>query len=228
MDPILVMAIMALVGVFFAGALGRSDQPARRALPEARWSLIADLPENTFGRVTGRVRALGETTQAPLSGRPCVCYVAWVETTGRPRTLILSERRGVPFVIEDETGRAIVDPTDARITLHFDHESSTIAAASATPAQDALLARHGQTSTGILGLKPMCFREGIVEVGETIAVLGAGIRERDAERTGLAGYRDEPTLLRFTSSPREPLVISDDPSTLGPSPEGPSGQSLSV
>lgn len=51
-------------------------------------------------------------------------------------------------------------------------------------------------------------------LGEVVAVLGSGVHEGDPTGMPPGGYRSAPpTRLRLTSSPRFPLVISDDPST---------------
>jgi hypothetical protein len=61
--------------------------------------------------------------------------------------------------------------------------------------------------------KRLRYREAIVAIGEIISVLGSGTREPDPQAAP-ADYRGgQPTLIRLTSSPRYPLVISDDPST---------------
>ena len=62
------------------------------------------------------------------------------------------------------------------------------------------------------------YREAVIEVGETIAILGSGIREPDLEaRPDGDAYRAMAgTRLRLTGSRRYPLVISDAASTVGP------------
>lgn len=62
--------------------------------------------------------------------------------------------------------------------------------------------------------KGLRYKEAMIEVNETVAVLGQGIREPDPEMALAQDYRTgPPTRLRLTSSPRFPLVISDNPST---------------
>lgn len=214
MDPGVILLMVFSVAI---GGVVRYLQPARRIkrlLRAARSWPIAELPENTLGRVIGHVRALGEPLKAPLTGRTCVYYIAQVKDREESQMTLVDEHQGVPFVIEDDTGRAIIDPTNARITLVFDHTSDTYASTVATPEQDALLARHGRNSKGFMGAKPMVFFEAVIEIGEKVAVLGSGIREPDPERASRSGYREAPlTLLRLTSSARYPLMISDDPET---------------
>lgn len=191
----------------------------KRQLKAARPWALAELPEDTHGRVVGRALPLTEQLAGPLTGRPCVYYIAMVEeqrSTGRSTywKTVASETRGVPFVLEDGTGRAIVDPNGAQVALDFDANSKSGTFDNADPVQEAFLARHGQKSQGWVFNKSLRYREAMIEVGEMIAVLGSGVREPDPNAPPEAAYRGAPpTRLRLTSSARFPLVISDDPST---------------
>lgn len=213
------------IGVIVVGSLVRMYLTPyyriRRQLQAAQSWPIARLPENTIGRVIGRVRLLETSLTAPLSGRACAYYMIVVTRDREDSREIVEEQRGVPFAIEDETGRAIVDPTDADVTLAFDHESNTFEATYATPEQDAVLKRHGIRSKGFMGAKPMLFRESIIGPDELVTVLGSGTREPDRERAAEADYRTAPpTLLRLTSSRAHPLAISDHADLTKPSPGG--------
>ena len=211
---IVAIVVIAICGWYF-GARQRLKRQLRQAKP---WSL-SELPEDTHGRVIGQARALGEELAGPLTGRRCVYYIAIVEeqrSTGRSsywRT-IASETRGVPFMLEDGTGRAIVDPNGAQVALDFDGNSKSGTFNQADPVQEQFLAKHGQKSEGWVFNKTLRYREAMIEVGETIAVLGSGTREPDPNAAPEAAYRGAPpTRLRLTSSPKFPLIISDDPAT---------------
>src|SRR5262249_34084485 len=154
-----------------------------------------------------------QTLTAPLSGRPCVCYVVSVERRGRTERYwhtIVRESKSVRFQIADETGHAIIDPSSANLVLHRDVNTSSGTFDDATPSEEAFLARHGEASKGWLFNKALRYHESVVEIGETIAVLGSGVREPDPAGVPAEGYRSAPpTRLRLTSSARFPLVISD-------------------
>src|SRR5689334_7338613 len=107
----------------------------RRRFREVNQRAIGALPEDTFGRLSGTARAFEETLQAPLSDRPCVYWeVEVLEDHGlmaavmAPRTLLAREKHGVPFILEEEGHRAVVDPTSAQISLAFDFTSTSKAA----------------------------------------------------------------------------------------------------
>jgi len=111
MDPATLLfaafSTTVVAGASVAAYLG-SELRLRRTLRRApRWSLAA-LPEDTFGRVTGTAYPLdGEQLIAPLTGRPCVYFIAIVEQLGARRndptrwTRLALERNSLVFMIED-------------------------------------------------------------------------------------------------------------------------------
>jgi hypothetical protein len=105
---------------------------------------------------------------------------------------LIAETGGVPFVVEDETGVAIVDPAGALGAFELDDRSSWFAGPSER--HKAFAARFAMEDS--LGLS---YHEGIVSIGETVAVVGFG------QRTG--------GRLRMSSSPKLPLVICDNHAT---------------
>jgi hypothetical protein len=114
-------------------------------------------------------------------------------------------------MVEDDSGRALVDATAARISINFDDKSQSGTFDDPTPAETAFLQRHGQKGQGWVFNRGLRYREAVIEEGEMIAVLGAGTREPDPDAPPTEAYRgDAPTRLRLTSSRKHPLVISDD------------------
>ena len=215
MIGVLILAGAAVVGLIWWFS---EEQSLKRRLRTAPTFTLGELPEAQIGRVIGRASALRQQLVGPLSGRPCVCYTARVEqhhSTGNSNywKTIISETRVVPFVLEDGTGRAIVDATGAKIMLDFDARSQSGTFDDPTEAEREFLARHGQQGQGWVFNKHLRYREAIIGLGETIAVLGAGTREPDPNAAPTDYRGAQPTLVRLTSSARYPLVISDDPST---------------
>ncbi len=217
----LTFAISAAVVVFVAWASHHlsASQRTRRQLGQAPTKRIAELGDNDLGKVVGRTRGLGEILEAPLTGRRCLYFIAVVEERQDASEIAhwetaLREARGVTFMLEDDSGRALIDATDARIALDFDGRGQSGTFDDPTPTEKAFLDRHGEQSEGWLRNRNMRYREAVIEEGQTIAVLGAGTREPDPDGRPTATYRgDAPTRLRLTSSRKYPLVISDDPTT---------------
>lgn len=89
---------------------------------------ITDVIDTDPGRVElmGRVRPL-ETMHAPLSGEPAVCYRLvvdeWLVDSGSDTVHIETDRQ--PFVLEDGTGRVLVDPNGADLRFQTETEIET-------------------------------------------------------------------------------------------------------
>lgn len=170
---------------------------------------IAELPENTFGQVSGVVEALpGSSLVAPLSSRPCVYYSAVVDMYlgGTPHE-VLAEHVGTPFVLRDGDACAIVDLAHARVSLRFDHTTESRGVSDAHPHHRALLERHGHRGWGANTLR---YNEAVLQVGQRITVIGSGVQEQDPASGAARIYRERsPTRLRLVGSARAPLLITD-------------------
>jgi hypothetical protein len=188
----------------------------RRRLRKAPTKRINELADDELGKVVGRARRIDDGLVGPLTGRPCVYFIAVVEerrSTGKSSywKQIIRESRGVPFMLEDDSGRALVDATAARIMLDFDGRSSSGSFDDPSETERAFLSRHGEKGQGWIFNRTLRYREAVIADGETIAVLGAGTREPDPDAMPSDAYRAElPTRLRLTSSKKYPLVISDE------------------
>jgi hypothetical protein len=180
---------------------------------------LRELPESTRARVVGAARTLEGMLEAPLTGRACLYYVITVEqhhSTGRSSywKTIIREERGVTFLLDDGTGRAIVDPSAAKVALDVDGRGDSGTFDEPNERETAFLQRHGTSGQGWVFNKRLRYREAVIEVGETVAIVGEGVREPDPAAAPEAAYRgDQPTRVRMTSSARFPLLISDSPDT---------------
>jgi hypothetical protein len=230
-----------------------------RLLHQAPPRPLAEMPEDTPGRVVGIAQPIGDALTAPLSGRRCVYYVARVErrsdappvpagSAGPPAQLtvgaathpaathtqpaagdaaghdapddpawsiIASETGATAFVIQDETGRAVVEPAAAKFDLQFAPSVGFAGAAELTSSQREFLARHridDRLDWLLDGQSPFLrYREATIAIGEAITVVGSGTREPDPDAAPVDHYRgDPPTRLRFAASARHPLVVRND------------------
>lgn len=213
MDPFfLIVLVAAGVGLFWY--FGKRQALTRRLKAARPWS-VGELPEDTLGKIVGTARPVEEPLTAPISGRPCVFFeVSVVQNHGKSSSTIIHELQGVPFFLEDETGRAIVDPRGAEVVLQQDYSTSSGTLDDATPVEEAFLRRHGKEPQGWVFNKSLNYRESIIEISEKVAVLGAGVREPDPDASPSQDYRGAmPTRLRLTSTRQFKLVISDLPNT---------------
>lgn len=172
---------------------------------------IRDLREDLRGHIRGVVKMLDDQQiEAGLTGRSCVYYRARVENSiagERGMSTVIDEGIGVPFVVDDGTGRAVIDPRNAEVELVFDVWSQHDTFYGPTPRTDALLARHGYTSPDPLWKRRLRCGEGIVVAGDTISVVGAGVREADPLTIGEGLFREAGTRLHLAGSEKSPLWI---------------------
>lgn len=213
------MEIVIILGFAIVWGAIRYFRPSERAKRELRRVprlTLGELPEGKRARIVGAAQVLDKSLEAPLTGRPCVYYVATVEEvrgSGDSPTVpaLIREERGVPFAVDDGTGRVIVDPEHATVVLDIDVKTMLVRETDARAI--AFFERHDVNNAAAFH-KRLRYREAVIEVGEQIAVLGQGVREPDpAAPSARVDRGDKPTLLRMTSSPQSPLVISDNPRT---------------
>lgn len=191
----------------------------RKRMRKARRYALAELPENTFGKVVGIARPeRKQLLEAPLSGRLCVYYEAYVDemTDNTMLQTLASEQEGIEFVLEDGETRALIDPAHAFMSTGIDHvKTADLFVMSAR--EEKFATRHGVTIARSQFANGFRFREAIIEADERLAVFGAAVREPDLDaNVEAAGYREHNarTRLRFTGTSRFPLFISDDPHAL--------------
>jgi len=210
----MITEVLALVagGASLVYSVYRLASRQTRRLRRAKIWPIGELPEDTIGRLIGTVRPVGRTLSAPLTGRECVYYLVTVDALGWSQggqmvDDILREEKAVEFVLEDGSSRVLVEPEGAV----FDRRKGAYrndAGGRLGKRERAFLAVHGERYRGT-----MSFHELIVEVGATICVAGAGIREVDPDAEPSGDYRAAaPTRLRFMSSKKFRLLITDAPS----------------
>ena len=182
----MLLYLLALLVVTIGGGVAVSrflrDPENTRRLRAAPQKQIGEAAESEDVKIRGKVEVYEETVTGPLSGRACVFYFSRTYQDGRE---IRRQVGGVPFIVRDATGRALVDPTDAAATLRDDYES--------------------------LAYGPRDQLEAVIEPGDEVEVSGRGVREPDEGAVAAtSGYRDgAPTRLHLSASPKFPLRIVD-------------------
>jgi hypothetical protein len=185
----------------------------RRQLRDKPRRSLAELPEGTAARIVGRAEALDDTLEAPLTGRRCLYYTAIVEVSdGKDWREIIREDRAVMFVLDDGSARAIIDPSASKVALEFDGNSDSGVLDNPNEREQAFLDAHATAGKRRIFNRSLRYREAVIEVGETIAIFGAAVREPDPAGKPEAAYRGAaPTRLLMTSSRKQPMIISDSP-----------------
>ena len=111
------MMIAVIVCAAVAGVVGTAasvvaflDEPraVERHIAVAPRRQIADLAEGERACVIGTARVLEKTIPAALTARDCLYYIASIEERVRGIwLLVIRERRGVQFVVDDGSGHAV-------------------------------------------------------------------------------------------------------------------------
>ena len=216
--PFLMVFTAAFLGLLAHKVFLSTAARARRALRSAQSMAIRDAPDGAPVKVQGVVGYVGTATEAPLSGRPCALWEVHVEERGgrsKGWNTVIQDHECTPFLIDDGTGTALVNAVIPRLALVQDARFQSLTFVDATERLEAFLASRGLQSTGIFGLnRTLRYREGVIEAGERVAVLGVGRWEAASDGVVRAGYREAPRRLVLEDPEGGHLVISDDPSTL--------------
>lgn len=170
---------------------------------------IADAPRGKYVRVVGRI-VDGGSLVAPITGRACVSFDAVVLAPARGApggpTVVARGVRGTPFVIDDGSGKILVDPRGAFIRVVYDHSVEAGALERERVADPDFIA-------GLEGQAGLRYDEGVLTIGETVVVSGL-VGEATGGADDPVYRRLAPTTLRLTGAPDRPALVSERPDEL--------------
>jgi hypothetical protein len=216
-SPLLAVIIFAGLGIAHAAKAywGRHNRIVRK-LAEKR-----QMPAGGVGgdqiRVVGRVKQRAEPLRAPISGRPCVAFQADVEELqGEEWISRLRVREAQSFLVVDETGSALVDANGPfELGLVTDEQGSSGLFGSIGAAQLQVVKSHLSSGNEWFGRSNKArYREGILKVGQLVAVGGNGAREITGEAAA-PGLREAPTWLVLRGTADDRLLISNSVQAIG-------------
>lgn len=191
--------ILSVFGFFFGLY---SFYKGFRALKEKR--LIENTPTSkirsiAMGLVEVAGAALpskGKLFKSPFSGNDCVYCRHTVEEFRRQGKSskwveIESGTDQTPFFVKDETGNVLVDPKGAEIDIPMDFEENSDAGKDPPEKIKNFLAAKGIDFKGLLGNKPMRYREYFIAPSDNLYVMGtAGDNPFVAEGSAIEGAKD--------------------------------------
>ncbi len=221
MDLVLPLLVIAVIAVAVASASRSRRARTEQSLRLSKRRPIASFSEAEPSKIVGTLAYVSAPLISPLTGRRCAYYEVLVEeydgrgASGDWSTLI-HETKGQSFALEDESGRAIVDPQYCHTAIVVDSHTKSGTFNDPTQVERAYLESHGRDGQGWVFNKTLRYKEGILEAGEELAVLGRGTKEPDPDGVASVGggYRSGPPMrLRMRGTQSEPLLISDEPST---------------
>jgi hypothetical protein len=190
----------------------------KRKLKKAAGMKISGFLSGDIAKVVGNVEFVGEPLIAPLSGRHCAYYYVLVEqlvSTGKSShwKKIIEEEAGGIFVIRDGRYRAHIN-SDSTIKTYIvqDEEYESGFRKDATETLENYLRANNMESENLLGFnKKLRYKEGILEEGECMAVMGRG-EWKNASEVNLPDSMGK--ILVLSSTDEEPIYLSDDPDTV--------------
>lgn len=222
MEAVILTIVFLALAVFGVGVLWFSkDQRGRRRLKNLESSPIANATEGSLVKVRGTLALAGSTDlDAPLTGRRCVGYVVEVKERRQAGadanwvTLVMKED-AVAFVVEDATGRALVNTEGAHLVLVRDGHVRTGELSDCAERAQKFLVELGTPSENALWTrKSLRYEEGVLEPGEEVSVMGVGRWETVPAAMRRPGDGEDAKWLVLHSTSEQVLTISDDPSTL--------------
>lgn len=163
----LILAVALAAALAWVLYTRRSNGPSPGVEPPPIAS-IADPPREGPARFEGRVEAVGDPAQAPVSGREAVGWVVEVEVAGSRRPQTKRREDGVPFLVADETGRALVPAGDRTLAISCDHEADPVPMPEAPAWVAEFLRFRGLADEGSM----VIVREGVIRPGQRVAVTG--------------------------------------------------------
>lgn len=218
METAVILAVF--VGWMVAVYVSDPDRKIRAKLKKAARVQIGELQEGVAARIVGKAKVLdGKVLAGPLTERACVAYVGVVEQMKRHGDhrawkTVARHQDGVTFLVEDDSGRAVVEVDGARLAIDFDQED-LMEAKYSTDKIEKFVEAHGTRGITLdRAHGKVRFREAVVELDELVAVLGAGVAEPDPDGVPDDAYRGTQRMrMRMASSKRDPVLISDSPET---------------
>lgn len=211
---IFIIFVLIIGGVALGNYYFSRKAIVRRKLKNATGKKITEFVSGEIAKVVGKVEYVSEPLISPLSGRPCAYYYVLVEqqvSSGKGshwKTLIEEEVAG-NFVIRDGKYCAHINTKNVKSYLVEDREYSSGFLEDASLVLEKYLRKHGQESEGFLGFnKTIRYKEGILEKGELMAVVGRG-EWKNSKEEQLADWYGR--VLSISSSDDEIVYLSDDP-----------------
>lgn len=220
MEPeyFLLIGVLLLVAVivFFRYYYSRKAVVLRK-LKNAVDKHISGFVNGNIAKIVGRVDIVGNPLYAPLSGRKCAYYYVMVEqrvsngksTYWKP---IIEEERAGEFLVKDGRYSVHINALKVKSYLVQDRIYTSGFMEDATEVLEKFLRAHGHKSENLIGLnKSLRYKEGVLEQGEVVAVMGRG-EWKDAAQFNLPSTTERVLVIAATED--EPVYLSDDPATV--------------
>jgi len=217
---ITVTIIIVILAIYFS-----KKAIIKRKLKNSNYKRIADFKDGDIAKLVGCVEIIGNPLYSPLSNRECSHYYVHVEqekSSGNSSTweTIIEEEVTSRYLIKDGIRYAIINDNKLKSYIVQDAKFSSGFWNDAGENLEKYLKSKGEESEGFFGFnKTLRFKEGILEKGEEIAVLGEG-NWKDATSLNLPEKYGK--VLEITSTEEQSVYLSDDTCTTEKNKQNPS------
>lgn len=217
MNPLIFLLILAVIGiVIFVGFYFSNKAVIKRKLKKSEFKKIADFKNHEVAKIVGTVEFVDKPLHSPLSYRECAHYYVHIEekvSSGKSSKweTLIEEEISSKFLIKGDEHYAFINDSKLKSYIVQDVNFSSGFWTDATENLDEYLKSKGEDSEGFLGMnRTLRYKEGILERGEKIAVLGRG-EWKDPSQLDLPEKYEK--VLEIRSSEEEAIYLSDDPET---------------
>jgi hypothetical protein len=203
---VVIVAIVAMGGTGMAtgGRWVKDRAIARRGLRYHWTSRVADVVDGCLVKLEGAATPLEGALRGPFSRRECVAYELTVfDMDGVRPALLVRQVVTRPFLLRDATGTAHVVPAPAKVAILPDKQWRMEPARHDARVK-SLLSAHAPDERWRTRTLLVC--EGVLAIGEPVAVFGHATREPDPDAIGL--YRAMGTRPRVSGSAEAPLLLA--------------------
>ena len=216
MSTYIIPVVIIFLIIFILMIIFNDEARIIRKLKNARLKTISSFNEGDEAKIIGTIKKADTPLISPLTNRECIGYHVLVEQEKKNDDTyswktIIDIKFIEDFIITDNEMDAIVRTNKLKSVIVKDNKQTSGFLNDATPQLEQFLNNHGTKSEGILGFnKTMRYREGILEPGELISVLGKGTWKMSKD---LNIKTSAEKMLEISHLEDDFVYLSDDPST---------------
>jgi len=211
-----IIALLFLITFIISQLFFSKKAIIKRRLMKVSAKRMSEIKDGETAKIVGKVELIDQPLIAPLSKRKCSYYHVQVEEeifdgkNFRWKTIIDSEMSNT-FVIRDGNNCAYISLKNIKSHIILDKKYTSGGKKGIHPALEAYLNEHNHKKEGVFSDRTLRYREGILEPGEQVAVLGKG-EWKNAEDIGLPAKYGR--VLVLASDAKQKVYMSDDPDTV--------------
>lgn len=222
MEPLFVILVLAIIGLVFIFTYFFSKKAIiKRKLKKSNLKNISEFKDGDVARIVGKVEIINTPLLSPLTNRKCSYFHVLVEqevSSGKSTKweTIIEEKQSNEFIITKDDNYAFINDSNIKSYVVDDATYKSGFLNDPTEHLENYLSGKGYKSENFFGFnKTLRYKEGVLEEGEEIAVLGRGEWKEASELNLPEKYGK---ILEITSNAEDAVYLSDDPVTTIPNP----------